>query len=343
VSLPLGKELYSLPIILPLFLSFVGIGVGVGCAIGFGISYLTQRFDQPLVEQSLTLVSAYATYLITEELGGSGVIGVVTVGIILGNFGSRIGMSPRTRLLVSEFWEFLAFFVNSIVFLLIGDQVKLSNLTDNFNVIAVCIIAVLFSRFVTIFGFGALSNQLANSQISLPEQTVLWWGGLRGSVSVALALSVPAALSQRQEIIDTVFGVVLFTLLVQGLTMQWMLEKFNLIGEQRLTKDYSQLLARQSALKRVIDYLDQLILARDRNLELCESKKELVQKQLLLIEAEIVQQQIKYPQLDSLMIEKLEENLLNIESDTYAELIRSGRLDNDLTPLLEEVFAIKKT
>jgi CPA1 family monovalent cation:H+ antiporter len=67
VSLPLGKELFSLPIILPLFLSFVGIGVGVGCAIGFGISYLTQRFDQPLVEQSLTLVSAYATYLITEE------------------------------------------------------------------------------------------------------------------------------------------------------------------------------------------------------------------------------------------------------------------------------------
>jgi CPA1 family monovalent cation:H+ antiporter len=343
VSLPLGKELYSLPIILPLFLSFVGIGVGVGCAIGFGISYLTQRFDLPLVEQSLTLVSAYATYLITEELGGSGVIGVVTVGIILGNFGSRIGMSPRTRLLVSEFWEFLAFFVNSIVFLLIGDQVKLSNLTDNFNVIAVCILAVLFSRFVTIFGFGGFSNQLANSQISLPEQTVLWWGGLRGSVSVALALSVPAALSQRQEIIDTVFGVVLFTLLVQGLTMQWMLEKFNLIGEQRLTKDYSQLLARQSALKRVIDYLDQLILSGDRNSELCESKKELVQKQLISIESEIIQQQTEHPQLESLMIEKLEENLLNIESDTYAELIRSGRLDNDLTPLLEELFAIKET
>jgi CPA1 family monovalent cation:H+ antiporter len=343
VSLPLGKELFSLPIILPLFLSFVGIGVGVGCAIGFGISYLTQRFDQPLVEQSLTLVSAYATYLITEELGGSGVIGVVTVGIILGNFGSRIGMSPRTRLLVSEFWEFLAFFVNSIVFLLIGDQVKLSNLTDNFNVIAVCILAVLFSRFVTIFGFGGLSNQLVNSQISFPEQTVLWWGGLRGSVSVALALSVPAALSQRQEIIDTVFGVVLFTLLVQGLTMQWMLEKFNLIGDQRLSKEYSELLARQSALKRVIEYLDKLILTRDRNLELCESKRDLIQKQLLLVEAEIIQQQIKHPQLDSFMIEKLEENLLNIESDTYAELIRSGRLDNDLTPLLEEVFAIKET
>lgn len=125
VGIPLGIEQFSLSGTVAKFLTFVGIGLGIGCLIGFGISYLTQRFDLPLVEQSLTLVSAYGTYLVTEELGGSGVIGVVTVGIILGNFGSRIGMNPRTRLLVSEFWEFLAFFVNSIVFLLIGDQIKI--------------------------------------------------------------------------------------------------------------------------------------------------------------------------------------------------------------------------
>ena len=110
VGIPLGIEGFSLPVTIARFCTFVGLGVGIGCLIGFGISYLTQRFDLPLVEQSLTLVSAYGTYLVTEELGGSGVIGVVTVGIILGNFGSRIGMNPRTRLLVSEFWEFLAFF-----------------------------------------------------------------------------------------------------------------------------------------------------------------------------------------------------------------------------------------
>ncbi|MHC5833777.1 MAG: cation:proton antiporter domain-containing protein, partial [Nostoc sp.] len=90
-----------------------------------------QRFDLPLVEQSLTLVSAYSTYLITEYLGGSGVIGVVTTALILGNFGSRIGMNPRTRIIVTEFWEFLAFFVNSIVFLLIGDQIRFAVLGDN--------------------------------------------------------------------------------------------------------------------------------------------------------------------------------------------------------------------
>lgn len=116
VDIPLGNGEFSIANTIARFLTFVGIGLGVGNVIGFGISYLTQRFDLPLVEQSLTLVSAYGTYLITEELGGSGVIGVVTVGTILGNFGSRIGMNPRTRLLVSEFWDFLAFFVNSIPF-----------------------------------------------------------------------------------------------------------------------------------------------------------------------------------------------------------------------------------
>jgi len=124
VAFSLGTgELAVQPILLQ-FLQVVGIGIGIGCLMGFGISYLTQRFDLPLVEQSLTLVSAYGTYLITEDLGGSGVIGVVTTGLILGNFGSRIGMNPRTRIIVSEFWEFLSFFVNSIVFLLIGDQIR---------------------------------------------------------------------------------------------------------------------------------------------------------------------------------------------------------------------------
>ena len=110
VNIPLGNGDFALSSIVISFLTFVGIGLGIGSVIGFGISYLTQRFDLPLVEQSLTLVSAYGTYLITEELGGSGVIGVVTVGIILGNFGSRIGMNPRTRLLVSEFWDFFGIF-----------------------------------------------------------------------------------------------------------------------------------------------------------------------------------------------------------------------------------------
>ncbi len=339
VGIPLGIEEFSLPTTIARFFAFVGIGVGIGSLIGFGISYLTQRFDLPLVEQSLTLVSAYGTYLVTEELGGSGVIGVVTVGIILGNFGSRIGMNPRTRLLVSEFWDFLAFFVNSIVFLLIGDQIKFSSLGDSLNLIAVAIAAVVLTRIIVIYGLSGLSNWLASVKINLREQTVLWWGGLRGSVSIALALSVPEILPGRQEIIETVFGVVLFTLLVQGLTTKWFLEKLDLIGDQPLRQEYSELLARRVALNRVLDYLAKLDLSPEVDPEFYRYEKELVKGQLNSVEEKIEKLQREHPQLRSLDMEQLRETLLDIEADTYAEFIRAGRLNKNLSPLLQEILA----
>ena len=313
--------------------------LGIGSIIGFGISYLTQRFDLPLVEQSLTLVSAYGTYLVTEELGGSGVIGVVTVGIILGNFGSRIGMNPRTRLLVTEFWEFLAFFVNSIVFLLIGDQINFISLKNNFGLIIVAIAAVLITRALIVYGLGSFSNLFTKSKINLREQTVLWWGGLRGSVSIAVALSVPAVLTGRQEIIDTVFGVVLFTLLVQGLTSKWLLATLDLIGDQPLRQEYSELLARKVALGRVLNYLNTNDLASEVDPEYYRYQQGLVKGELQSIEEKINKLQREHDNLRSLTMEQLNEQLLDIEADTYAEFIRAGKLNENLSPILQEVMA----
>ncbi len=339
VNIPLGNGEFGISIITIRFLTFVGIGLGIGSLIGFGISYLTQRFDLPLVEQSLTLVSAYGTYLITEELGGSGVIGVVTVGIILGNFGSRIGMNPRTRLLVSEFWDFLAFFVNSIVFLLIGDQINFASLQKNFDLIIVAIAAVLVTRAIVIFGLGNISNLFSQTKINFREQTVLWWGGLRGSVSIAVALSVPVMLSGRQEIIDTVFGVVLFTLLVQGLSTKWLLSTLNLIGDQPLRQEYSELLARKVAMTRVLDFLDNNELASEIDPEYYRYQQELVKGELQSIEDKIDIMQREHDNLRSLTMEQLNEQLLDIEADTYAEFIRAGKLNNNLSPVIQEIIA----
>lgn len=338
VGIPLGLQEFDIPTTIARFFVFVGIGVGIGFLVGFGISYLTQRFDLPLVEQSLTLVSAYGTYVITEELGGSGVIGVVTVGVILGNFGSRIGMNPRTRLLVTEFWDFLAFFVNSIVFLLIGDQVYYASLGNNLGLIVITIAAVVVTRAIAIYGLGGLSNWLAKSEIELRQQTVLWWGGLRGSVSIALALSVPATLPGRDVIIDLVFGVVLFTLLFQGLTTQFLLEKLGLTENQPLRQKYLELAARRIALNRVINYLSEANQYQEIEPEFYRYKIQLVQGQFNSLQEEITQLQNQNPELRDLENERLQEKLLNIEADTYAELIRAGRLDNRLSPLLEEVL-----
>lgn len=322
--------------ILVQFFTVVGIGIGVGSLIGFGISYLTQRFDLPLVEQSFTLVSAYGTYLITENLGGSGVIGVVTVGMILGNFGSRIGMNPRTRLIVTEFWEFLAFFVNSIVFLLIGDQMHYAILGENLLAIALTVAGMIVTRAIAIYLLSSLSNSLVASAIPLPEQTVLWWGGLRGSVAIALALSVPAILPEREKLVATVFGAVLFTLLVQGFTIQPLLNKLQLLGDQPLRQRYLEITARQAALNRVLQYLAQREKPAGIEPEFYNYQESLIKGELARLEAETKQLVQEYPNLRNFTAEQLKGELLAIEADTYAEFLRNGRLNKELAPFLSE-------
>ncbi|MEB3220222.1 MAG: Na+/H+ antiporter [Nostocales cyanobacterium 94392] len=340
VALPLGTAKLGVQEVILELISVIGIGVAVGGLIGFGISYLTQRFDLPLVEQSLTLVSAYGTYIIAEEFGGSGVIAVVITGLVLGNFGSRIGMNPRTRVIVSEFWEFVSFFVNSIIFLLIGDQIRFAYLADNLLIIGITIVGMVASRFISVYALSFFSNRVANSDISLPQQTILWWGGLRGSVAIALSLSVPTILgSEREDLISTVFGVVLFTLLVQGLTIKPLLQKLNLLGDQPLRQEYMQMIARENALRRVLKYLDEVDDERPGlDLEFCRYQEALIKGELSNIKEKIDQLQDEHPNLKSFASEQLRNELLAVEADTYAEFVRNGRLNKELAPMLQEIL-----
>lgn len=344
LGIALGLEQFDVSVTLARFALFIGLGISVGGIIGFGLSFLTQRFDIPLVEQSLTLVAAYGTYIVAEELGGSGVIAVVITGIILGNFGSRFGMNPRTRLVVSEFWEFLAFFVNSIVFLLIGDQVRFQSLMDNAHIIFIAIAISITARAISIFGLSAFSNVITSGEkISLASQTVLWWGGLRGSVSVALALSVPESLAQREEIIAVVFGVMLFTLLVQGLTTQPLLAWLNLLGDQPTRQKHTRLVAHRVALNRVLDRLHQLIERQEIDETLARHQIALVKGQLEEIQADLATLKQSNPEILVYAAEQVRDELLAIESNTYAEFIRTGQLNDELAPLLEGLLLPEKT
>lgn len=330
-------ELSVQPILLDLF-KVVGVGVAVGALIGFSISYLTQRFDLPLVEQSLTLVSAYGTYLVAEDLGGSGVIGVVTIGLILGNFGSRIGMNPRTRVIVTEFWDFLAFFVNSIVFLLIGDQIHFEFLEQNLPTIAITVLAMLLMRAISIYTLSLFSNRFSATPIPLAGQTLLWWGGLRGSVSIALALSVPVVLQERETVIATVFGTVLFTLLFQGLLIRPLLQMLNLLGDEPLRQQFSEVVARQVALKRVEQYLEEIDYRPGVEPDFYGYQKALVRGEISRLGEEIDKLQDQYPSLRDFATEQLRNELLAIEANTYAEFVQTGRLNQELASLLEEVI-----
>lgn len=194
-------------------------GLGVGLVLGLITSRLIDRIDDYLIETTLTTVLAYGSYLVAEQLHFSGVLAVVAAGLVNGNLGPR-GMSPTTRIVLFNFWEYLAFLVNSLVFLLIGLQVDIPAILNAWQPILWAIGGVLLARVLVVYGLGWVSS-LMGEPISMRWKHIQTWGGLRGALSLAMALSLPAAFGPDRALLQAMaFGVVLFTLLVQAPTMR---------------------------------------------------------------------------------------------------------------------------
>jgi CPA1 family monovalent cation:H+ antiporter len=230
-----------------------GGGLMIGLLLGVIFSQLTRRIDDPLIETTLTGVLAFGAYLVAEEIHVSGVLAVVAAGLVAGNVGPR-GMSPSTRVLVFNFWEILAFLANSLVFLLIGLQIDLYALVANWQFIMWAIFAVLAARAVGVYGLSWVGHGIPGRY-----KHVLYWGGLRGAISLALAISLPASLGPLRSDIQTMaFGVVLFTLLVQGLTMRPLIRKMGLIKRRENQDEYERRHARSVMSKAAYERLETL-------------------------------------------------------------------------------------
>src|SRR6185312_4544956 len=199
------------------FLSCLG-GLIIGAVVGFVASKITTYFDDHLLEITLTTISAYGSFILAETVGVSPVIAVVIAGIVIGNYGRRKSMSANTQIAVDSFWEYAAFVVNSLVFLLIGLEIPLGLLTEHVNVIFWAVLVMLLARAISLYGLLQISNQVSKP-ISGKWQHVLFWGGLRGSLSIAMVLSLPLTLPGRVQLIAMTFGAVTFSLLIQGLTV----------------------------------------------------------------------------------------------------------------------------
>jgi len=213
--------------IVPAFLWSLGGGLGIGLAISGAILLVVGRTDDPLVEITLTTIAAYASFLLAERVHASGIISALAAGLLIGSFGNRF-LSGEGRNRVRWAWEYFAFLANSFVFILIGmnlaDQpLKALGLTGA----AIAILLVLAGRALSIYPLAAL---FSGSRWRLPAtyQHTLFWGGLRGALALALALAVPDTVPERGAIILTAFVVVAFSILVQGLTMPWLIKRFEL-------------------------------------------------------------------------------------------------------------------
>jgi monovalent cation:H+ antiporter, CPA1 family len=197
--------------------SVVGGGI-IGFVLGYAASKITKRIDEPQIEITITTILAYSSYLAAHQFHLSGVIATVVSGVTVGNLGTREGMSVRTRLALWSFWEYAAFVINSLVFLLIGLEVHIRELLNVWSTILLAVLAVLLGRAVSVYALVPLSN-LFSEKIPPRWQHVLVWGGLHGSLSLALALSLGREFPDREKILALTFGVVAFSIIVQGLTI----------------------------------------------------------------------------------------------------------------------------
>ena len=206
------------------FFRIVGVGTVVGLAVGAAASRLTRVVDEVVIEITLTVIAAYGSFVRADQVGGSGVIATVVAGVICGNHGLRSGMSASTRAAAQSFWDYVAFLLNSIVFLLIGFAVQLPSLLHHVPLVVAALVAGWIARGVIV---GGVAGALAMTSERIPRAWVvpLIWGGLRGGLAMVLALSLPADFIGRDLVITATFGVVLVSILLQGTTMAPLLRR----------------------------------------------------------------------------------------------------------------------
>lgn len=203
------------------FRVFVG-GIAVGWVAGLATGWVLGKVNNsPPIEISLTSILAYLSFYIAEhELHVSGVMAVVAAGVVIGGDWGRSKISPPVESYLDHFWEYMAFVANALIFLLVGLSVDMPTLWDSLAYLPWVVLAMLASRAAMIYGMMPLLGRLPGSQpVELSYQTVMFWGGLRGAIALAIVLSLPV-FPHSELFIPLTTGAVLFTLLAQGLTIE---------------------------------------------------------------------------------------------------------------------------
>ena len=320
-------------------------GLGVGLILGYVVSSLIlKNLDDHLIETVVTVALAFGSFLLAEEFGLvfgledvhlSGILAVVAAGLVVGNIGLG-NTSPTTRLTLENFWEFAAYVVNSMVFLLLGLQIEVGDLWDNADAVLVALVAIHVTRLIIVYGIGAVHALLQpDRRIPRSYQHVMFWGGLRGAISVALALSLIANVDDLGETVVSAlqvmtFGVVLFTLLVQGLTIERLIKRLGLSAkpEERIEQQRRQ--ARIYAQRAGLDELDRLhkrgVLFRD----LYDAMADLYRSELARNSESLRDHLRRHPELETDMYIQARTDTLRAERRALQDAAQRGLIGADV-------------
>jgi monovalent cation:H+ antiporter, CPA1 family len=210
-----------------LFVTIIG-GVVIGGIIACLFMVLAGRTPDYLVEITFTTLVAYGSFFVAERFGCSGVLAALTAGLVVGNFRSSGSISAAGRHALGPFWEYVAFVANSLIFLLIGAQEAQQHFRGLWAPVLLAIALVTLGRAAAVYPLCALFAS-SRFKVNMLHQHVLFWGGLRGALALALSLSLPEDLPRRDVIVVITFAVVAFSVFVQGLTMAPLLRRLGLV------------------------------------------------------------------------------------------------------------------
>lgn len=230
----------SMPSIILKGIWLLGGGVLLGTAIGYAVSHLVRVVDEPLIETTVTFSVAYGSYIVGVLLGTSGLLTVVAAGLTLGSYGRRVGMTQRTQVAVDNVWAFTGYLANSLLFVLVGVALGRAPLLQALSVIGWAVLGVVAGRALMIYmlvplhGYIVTRRRQHRRMWARPAgwvgvavfpvwRPLLLFAGLRGALSLALVLSLPAEVPQRELLRLVVYGIVLVTLLGQGIALRVLL------------------------------------------------------------------------------------------------------------------------
>jgi len=318
------------------FVIFFG-GLFVGLLLGWVTGMLLGTVhNDPSIEITLTTILAYASFLIAEEwLHVSGVMATVAAGLTLGSWG-KYKVSPSVRTYVHHFWEYMGFVATALIFLMVGMRVELSAIVGSIDILLWVLFAMLLSRLIVVYGLIPLVNRLPHSQVTnRAYQTVMIWGGLRGAIALAIVLSLPG-FAYYDIFVAVVMGVVLFTLLVQGLSMEWLVQKLGL-NEAPVADQVAQAIGDVSASKHALTRLPELNKSDQFNKNIIKRLENQCEQSLKQAEHHLASLQHNY------LSEQDEINLITLrcfamEKSHYIDLYNNGHLSEsalrDMLPLL---------
>jgi CPA1 family monovalent cation:H+ antiporter len=206
-----------------LFVTIIG-GVLIGGIIAYLFMLLAGRTPDYLVEITFTTLAAYGSFFVAEHFRCSGVLAALTAGLVVGNFRSSGSISAAGRHALGPFWEYAAFVANSLIFLLIGAQEAQQHFKGLWVPVLLAIALVTLGRAAAIYPLCAIFSR-SRLKVDMRHQHVLFWGGLRGALALALSLSLPEELPRRDVIVVITFAVVAFSVFAQGLTITPLLRR----------------------------------------------------------------------------------------------------------------------